>query len=49
VTAPTTITIRQGEAMGRPSLLTVEIPADGGIIVAGSAIEIDDSFHVQTG
>jgi PhzF family phenazine biosynthesis protein len=49
VTAPTTITIRQGEAMGRPSLLRVEIPADGGIIVAGSAIQIDDSFHVQTG
>ncbi len=37
---PTTISIRQGEAMGRPSLLTVEIPARGGIIVSGSAVRL---------
>ncbi|UDM08229.1 PhzF family phenazine biosynthesis protein [Halomonas sp. NyZ770] len=32
--------IRQGEAMGRLSLLQVEVPAQGGIIVAGTAVEI---------
>ena len=38
--APATITIRQGEAMGRPSLLTVQIPPTGGIIVTGAAVPI---------
>lgn len=37
---PSTITIRQGEAMGRPSRLTVEIPTAGGIRVAGTAVAI---------
>jgi len=41
VAAPTTILIRQGEAMGRPSRITVEIPASGGIVVKGTAIPID--------
>jgi PhzF family phenazine biosynthesis protein len=41
VTAPTTILIRQGEAMGRPSRLTVQIPATGGIIVTGTAVPIE--------
>ena len=41
VTVPTTILIRQGEAMGRPSRLTVEIPATGGIIVTGTAVPIE--------
>ncbi len=41
VTVPTTILIRQGEAMGRPSLLVVEIPARGGIVVTGAAVQID--------
>lgn len=40
VRVPSIITIRQGEAMGRPSLLTVEIPAEGGIKVAGAAVAI---------
>ncbi len=40
VRVPATITIRQGEAMGRPSRLTVEIPASGGIVVAGNAVAI---------
>jgi PhzF family phenazine biosynthesis protein len=41
VTAPATITIRQGVAMGRPSLLTVEIPAGtAGIRVSGAAVAI---------
>lgn len=37
---PTTILIRQGEAMGRPSRLNVEIPASGGIVVSGTAVAI---------
>jgi PhzF family phenazine biosynthesis protein len=40
VDSPITILIRQGEAMGRPSRLTVEIPVEGGIIVTGTAISI---------
>lgn len=40
VSVPTTILIRQGEAMGRPSRLTVEIPTSGGIIVTGTAVRI---------
>lgn len=37
---PATLTIRQGEAMGRPSLLRVEIPGSGGIVVSGTAVPI---------
>jgi PhzF family phenazine biosynthesis protein len=40
VTAPATIVIRQGEAMGRPSRLGVEIPVSGGIVVTGTAVRI---------
>lgn len=40
VTPPATILIRQGEAMGRPSRLTVEIPATGGIVVSGAAVRL---------
>ncbi len=40
VEVPSTIVIRQGEAMGRPSRLTVEIPASGGIVVSGTAVEL---------
>lgn len=40
IAVPTTILIRQGEAMGRPSRLTVEIPATGGIVVTGTAVLI---------
>ncbi len=40
VTTPTTLTIRQGEAMGRPSRLTVEVPARGGIVVSGTAVRL---------
>ncbi len=40
VQVPTTIVIRQGEAMGRPSRLEVQIPENGGIIVSGTAVEI---------
>jgi PhzF family phenazine biosynthesis protein len=39
--APAAIVIRQGEAMGRPSRLTVEIPAAGGIVVSGNAVPME--------
>ncbi len=41
ISAPASILIRQGEAMGRPSRLFVDIPAEGGIVVSGHAVEID--------
>ena len=40
VQAPATLTIRQGEAMGRRSLLSVSIPTEGGIVVSGTAVPI---------
>ncbi|NWF62384.1 MAG: PhzF family phenazine biosynthesis isomerase [Fischerella sp.] len=40
VTVPTTILIRQGEAIGRPSQIVVHIPVRGGIVVTGQAIHI---------
>lgn len=40
VSPPATRLIRQGEHVGRPSELEVEIPASGGIIVSGTAVEI---------
>lgn len=40
IEAPASISIRQGEAMGRPSLLNVEIPESGGIVVSGTAVPI---------
>jgi PhzF family phenazine biosynthesis protein len=39
---PATILIHQGEAMGRPSRITVEIPAVGGVVVKGTAVSIQD-------
>ncbi len=38
--APAAIRIHQGEVMGRPSLLSVEIPGTGGIVVSGTAVPI---------
>ncbi len=40
VTPPATLLIRQGEAMGRPSRLKVEIPVSGGIVVSGAAVRL---------
>ncbi|QYO68033.1 PhzF family phenazine biosynthesis protein [Leptolyngbya sp. 7M] len=40
IKGPTTILIRQGEAMGRPSRLIVTIPEQGGIVVTGQAVRI---------
>ncbi len=37
---PSTFIIRQGEAMGRPSRLTVDVPKSGGIVVTGTAIRL---------
>ena len=41
IVPPATIFIHQGEAMGRPSKLTVEIPCTGGIVVRGTAVPIE--------
>lgn len=46
--APGRFTIRQGEDMGRPSLLTVDVPVSGGIVVSGGAIPIHPSEVVST-
>jgi PhzF family phenazine biosynthesis protein len=40
IEVPTTINICQGEAMGRPSRITVQIPTLGGIVVSGTAVRI---------
>ena len=40
VSTPATITIRQGEDMGRPSVLTVAIPPTGGVRVSGPAVDL---------
>ncbi|MDJ0323238.1 PhzF family phenazine biosynthesis protein [Cryobacterium sp. PH31-AA6] len=40
IAAPATVVVHQGEHVGRPSLLTVEIPRSGGIVVSGSAVTI---------
>lgn len=40
IAVPATIIIRQGESMGRPSRLVVDIPASGGIIVSGNAVRL---------
>ena len=40
VSTPSTITIHQGDDLGRPSVLTVQIPTSGGIRVAGTAVRI---------
>jgi PhzF family phenazine biosynthesis protein len=38
--APTSFTILQGHAMGRPSRLLVQVPREGGIIVSGTAVHL---------
>jgi PhzF family phenazine biosynthesis protein len=40
IDAPTDFVIRQGELMGRPSLLRITVPEQGGIVVTGAAVEI---------
>ena len=41
VSAPMTLTIHQGHDIGRPSLITVDIPAEGGIVVTGNAVPLE--------
>jgi PhzF family phenazine biosynthesis protein len=38
--APASFVVRQGEAMGRPSLLRVDVPVSGGIVVRGTAVRL---------
>lgn len=38
--APARIEVRQGEDMGRPSRLLVDIPPSGGIVVSGTAVPL---------
>jgi PhzF family phenazine biosynthesis protein len=38
VPVPSTLVIHQGEGVGRPSRLVVDIPVTGGIVVTGSAV-----------
>jgi PhzF family phenazine biosynthesis protein len=40
IEAPFSFTIRQGEAMGRPSRLSVDVAESGGVVVSGTAIVI---------
>ena len=38
--APASFVVRQGEAMGRPSVLHVDVPAEGGIRISGTAVDL---------
>lgn len=38
IRVPASFVIRQGEAMGRPSVLHVDVPVDGGVVVSGTAV-----------
>jgi PhzF family phenazine biosynthesis protein len=40
--APFSLTILQGEVMGRPSRFEVSVPATGGVTVSGAAVPIAD-------
>lgn len=40
VNAPHRFVVRQGDDMGRPSLLHVEVPEKGGIVVSGAAVDL---------
>lgn len=40
VRPPTRVVIHQGRHLGRPSLLLVDVPVSGGIVVSGAATEI---------
>lgn len=41
ISTPMRLVIHQGEAMGRPSLLMVDIPASGGVTMTGTAVPLD--------
>ena len=40
VEPPSRVIVHQGSHVGRPSVLTVDIPPSGGIVVSGGAVEI---------
>lgn len=40
--APAAFTIHQGVAMGRPSRIEVQVPAEGGVTVTGTAVALDE-------
>ena len=40
IPVPAAFVVRQGEAMGRPSRILVDVPASGGVVVTGTAVEI---------
>ena len=40
VEPPSRVVVHQGSHVGRPSVLTVDIPPTGGIVVSGEAVEI---------
>ena len=40
IRTPMTLTIRQGETMGKPSVIHVDIPEHGGIRIAGTAVDL---------
>ncbi|MFH5877582.1 PhzF family phenazine biosynthesis protein [Arthrobacter sp. NA-172] len=40
VETPRGVVVQQGSHVGRPSVLTVDIPSSGGIVVSGEAVEI---------
>lgn len=44
IEAPFSFTVRQGEAMGRPSVLEVSVPKTGGVVVAGAATPLEDAL-----
>lgn len=46
VAAPFSFVIHQGDAMGRPSLISVDVPMEGGILVSGTAAPI--AFEART-
>jgi PhzF family phenazine biosynthesis protein len=48
VATPFRFTIRQGETMGRPSVLEVAVPGQGGVVVTGSAVEIERRNAVES-
>ncbi|MEM9664251.1 MAG: PhzF family phenazine biosynthesis protein [Bacteroidota bacterium] len=41
ISPPTVLTIHQGEDMGRPSEITVEVPVVGGLVVSGAAVQME--------
>ena len=42
INAPTNFEIHQGEMMGRPSLIKITVPENGGIVVTGAAVEMQE-------